>query len=147
MGWLTLRAVHQSRLASYRAEIESRFRDELRLIEQRALDFPNEYTDENYDLIEQNRVIFDSALADPAIYWATWSTDGHHGLMGLKSSGDGLTWGQWFVNSSTDGSHSVRYGHANDGRQLLVYNGYNPDATKRHYMVAFLRKSIDGTSR
>ena len=136
------------RLGTYRAQIERDFDDELALIEQKAREFPaDEYDPSRFDWIDDVKVLFERELSDPAIYWASWSLDGHHGLMGLKSSGDGLSHPQWFPNRNDDGSRSVAYGTTFDGRPLVVLHGYNRDAVKRHYMVAFLRNVIDETNR
>ena len=137
-----------NRLGSYRTQIERDFADELSLIEQKAIEFPSdEYDDSRFDWIDNIKILFDRELSDPAIYWANWSLDGHHGLMGLKSSGDGLSHPNWFPNANADGSRSVSYGTTLDGRSLVVLNGYNRDAIKCHYMVAFLRDAIDEADR
>jgi hypothetical protein len=145
-AFLGYRAVHQSRLAHYQDLIEDRFNDEISLIELEAITFPDEYDDTNYGFVQRKLTEFDTALSDSSIYWATWATDDHHGLMGLKvmrPSGGGLSWGRWHANFSEDKMHSLRYGKAFDGRRLLVYRGHLPDASKRHYMLAFLKDSID----
>ena len=134
------------RLGNYRAQIEREFASELALIEQKAIEFPSdEYDNSRFEWIDNVKMLFDRELSDPAIYWASWSLDGHHGLMGLKSSGDGLSHPNWFPNGN--GSRSVSYGTTFDGRQLVVLRGYNRDAVKRHYMVAFLRDVIDEADR
>lgn len=140
--------VRHHRLGNYRTLIERRFAAELALIEQKAFEFPSvEFDDSDIEWINDVKMLFDRELSDPAIYWACWSLDGHHGLMGLKSSGEGFFHPNWLLNANIDGSRSVSFGTTYDGRQLVVLNGYNRDAVKRHYVVAFLVDAIDNVNR
>ena len=141
--------VRYNNLGSYRVLIEQNFASELNLIEQKSLEHPSYYDESRFEWINNIKVLFDRELSHSAICSASWSSDGHHGLMGLKNRGPGtgMHWTQWLWNRNADGTRSLGYGATNDGQSLLVLHGYNRHAEKRHYMVAFFRDAVDEMAR
>ena len=83
----------------------------------------------------------EKALSAPAVYSASWSWDGHHGLSSIKSwprSDRGYSWRLGgYQSNDGDQLHSLCYGKTFSGRSLLVYEGWIPDAEMRAYTIAF----------
>ena len=132
-----------TRLGSYRRGIEREFQHEIALIEKHAM-VVDENDAENYE-----RVISElkQELSSDAIYWGTWTSDGHHGLDGIhepRHSGNGYeTYASWYSPHSKSGNHTVYFGRGFDGTPLVSLWGTMPDGTKRYYRLSFYRSKLN----
>ena len=136
--------IRHKRLGNYLGLVERTFADEIALIEQKCIEHPTEYDETRFDWIDETEALCNQELSDPAIYWASCSYDGHHGITSFKSPapGSGMSCPQWLLHSNADGSRSLGFGTTKNGKPLLVLHGYNPDALKRRYIVAFFRDVV-----
>ena len=135
--------VQVTSLSSYRRGIEREFQREIALIEKHAM-----VVDEN-DFENYERVISElkQELSSDAIYWGTWSSDGHHGLDGIHeahhSSNGYETYAKWYSPYSNSGNHTVYFGRGFDGTPLVSLWGTIPDGTKRYYRLSFYRSKLN----
>ena len=130
-------------LRALREHIETKFADEIRLIERYSKELPDNFEDD----LDFKQTILDEiamSLSSPDIYWATWSLDGHHGLDGFVSRGSGYSKSRFPQSTSDDGLHSLTYGKAfDDETGLVIYEGRIPDGRKEVYRIAFLLENLD----
>ena len=103
--------------------------------------------DETEDIwVREEEIYNELAAAFPLnqVYWATWSSDGHHGLRGLyrsEASGGYQTYPRP-VSHSENGRWALRQGRSFEGHELLVFEGHVPNGHKRVYKIAFYREQI-----
>ena len=142
-------------LDGYRDFIESEYRPQLSLVE-REMRISHEIDpcaseDRRFAQAEaRDRVLsrVRDALSGQEVFDASWSEDGHHAIGVLKLMPTGFSYNRLLKSSSADGSHVLYYGRAQDGTQLLVYQGWiNNSPWNRQYEVAFRRSVLDSARK
>lgn len=137
-------------LVAERNYIESRHGLILALIETRAAEpavdwrpdidgrLPEELADRESEIYSE----IAQALPLQLVYWATWSSDGHHGLRGLDSQKGhkGYQTDPKPVTRSSDGLRELRCGQSVD--ELLVLRCRVPKGRKRVCDIAFYKSAM-----
>jgi hypothetical protein len=137
----------KQRLQTALLRIERAYGGLFTLIERNARDIRVERYDSladmqhHHDILEQIK----GAMPKDAVYWATWSSDGRHGLEGLNPDRDGSDYSSWGLVSVRDatGNRTLAFGSSNEGHSLYVLRLYFPKAVKRWCQIAFLSEKID----
>jgi hypothetical protein len=139
------------RLHRYRAYVESHYQAELALIEhemQRGREPNANDTFESVEARERARDRIGEMLAGSEFFHASWSSDGHHGIEVLKMMATGyeqdklIHCGEGYPGEGNH-SHSTYFGRAEDGTQLIIFEGWLPSEWKREFTIAFRRPELD----
>jgi hypothetical protein len=137
---------NSSELNGIRVHIESEYDDAFALISKHAHD-PDLDKHDSFEDFERRQTIREEiadALPPHAVYWATWSSDGHHGLEGIdrRSGGEGYSTDPRPVGRDRSRLRSLYRGESVEGDPLFVYEVWLLDARKRNYRIAFYQKEI-----
>jgi hypothetical protein len=138
-------AIDKRSLDEYRHFIEIRYAPQIALTENGCQMSRPKQDDDRYAWDEENEIAdaVRNKLTANEIYAASWSSDGHHGLVGLKMQGEGYRHSGFPWSTSADGAHWLMFGESFDKRPLLVYHGFISDAEKQRYHIALDREAID----
>ncbi len=146
LAWI---ALEKRSLDLYRGFIESRYKPQLSLIERemqsgREPDYTADVEDRlaYMEARDQVRTRIGDTLSGAEIFTASWSSDGHHGLEGLKKMPTSYTHIRLLASKTPGGSRALYYGMAEDGTFLLVYQGWINSPWKREYEIVFRRSIV-----
>jgi hypothetical protein len=141
----TMKWLYEARtLSHYRQQIERTYAPAIALIEQKSLEWPNDWSDEVPTKKEGITAEIRDSLSMPEVAHASWSFDGHHGARSLSAwNCSGLSINPIYRTADLN-SHVARYGKTFEGKPLVILEGFVPDGVMKRYQIAVFSESLNG---
>jgi hypothetical protein len=131
-------------LMRYLDRIKTAYGPAIALIEKRSRNFPIDDRSEGaWAKKDTITAEISDLLSTPDIAIASWSLDGHHGARTLSAWNCSGVFQNPFYHAADNDFHVARFGKTFDGRPLIVFEGFVPDAIMKRYEIAVFTDSLD----